>query len=80
MANPSEFRRSIEPRLETPPPFPTAEGATTLVERAEDGNDETLESRLQSVRDGYDKIRQLLNELDGLFHAAFVNVATVTKR
>jgi len=43
------------------------------------GNDETLESRLKSVRDGYDKILKLFNEMDGLFHVAFVNIATVTE-
>ena len=43
------------------------------------GNDETLESRLKSVRDGYDKILKLCNEMDGLFHAASVNVAIVTE-
>ena len=79
MTNPSDFQRSTEPRLETPPPFPSAEGATTLVERAEDRNDETPESRLQSARDFYDKIRKLFNEMDGLFHVAFVNIATVTE-
>ena len=79
MANPSEFQRSTEPRLETPPPFPTAEGAATLGERAGDGNVETLESRLQNLRDFYDKIRKLFNEMDGLFHAASVNVAIVTE-
>ena len=76
MANPSEYQRSTEPRLETLPPFPFAEGAATFVG---DGNDETLESRLQSVRDSYDELRQRLLEMDGLFHAASVNVATVTE-
>jgi len=34
---------------------------------------------LQSVRDFYDKIRKLFNEMDSLFHAASVNVAIVTE-
>ena len=57
----------------------TAMLAAVLAMSGCDPNVSTPAEASQRVRDSYDELRQRLLEMDGLFHAASVNVATVTE-